>query len=1000
MGHEMTTWPDDKPDRGYFKNARTDGQPLFALPPGYDWTTQIEKYCSPGLLGRILARMRTVDHDGKLYDYIAAEPTAVDPDDESIPSADEIRTGAMTRSDTSLGRRSGYNEFSGVFCHRGLYDNARLIPENSVIAIEAGLEKGLHLHEIDVRLQTNADGSLSTRRAFVAHDSTADRVLGISPRMAETWSQRGARGAEIIGAPLVARRINMEDKDHPDFASSFLKTAAEVPGVESLLWQHYVANHAPVDGLSQARSPWQDREFNKNFYMNHGKTFQLDFLAPGDGFARFLAVNRDHRLQVSTSAGSLHVIIKGYNRDYPNGPALVEAVNNSPSYRLAAQVDTVQAHDAEVTTLACSGYDKMRMATGSRDKLVRIWESHTGKLLFTFEGHREKVTSVALSEKEDWVASGSVDRTVRVWNIKSGGLFRHFKDHGGPVQAVAFSPPSLDRETMVASGSDDHNVRIWEVESEKLLHTLNHGSQVSAVGFTTEDSGDRLVSASSGYGSIRFWNTTTGELIFTDNHGFVSSLSFSNFRVASGHTDDGSLRIWSTWRNAKVGYKLEHKLSHGVSITAVAFATTATSHAAKAHLHDRRVMSAGRDGSIKIWDVKDGTLVYVFQAHETCVTSLGFGAIRVTDTIMTGSREGQVRIWGYKSEVQTALSLKHPKPYKPHDRVIMVFDPEPIVKIALERKGWAVEGTTSEELLELLDLEYLTTTTRNHVMSFIMNPVPGYGQLICEIVHSGLGLGYNTLTGNAVNPKNGSPITDPEIIFAARLDRAMIDVSLELRERYRHMLFSSCTRLPDVIIGNKPFVVSAGDEDVANEDDDNEYFAQFRTGRMHKRQPGGPKIRGALRAIRGGMYPQSDLVVADDPYAEIAARTWIDEFAQLDRSQLMHMTYDQWIAQAAPNVREAVHLLNAGYLTNTVRLSTTHEETGNSRRSEDETLAVGPTLERQSYEALVVAAGMVADLRFEKPGDMAESVMGKPQLKKDGGIRKSWKTKWWPKEWW
>lgn len=937
--------------------------------------------------------MRTAEDDGNFYDYIAAEPTAVDPDDESIPSADDIRTGATRSGSISLERKSGYNQFSGVFCHRGLYDNARLIPENSIIAIESGLEKGLHLHELDVRLHTNADGSLSTRRAFVAHDGTADRTLGVSPRMSETWSQRGARGAGIIGAPLVARRVNTEDEEHPDYASTFLETGAVVPGVESLLWQHHVANHVPVDGSSRTRNPWQEREFKKSFYLKHSNTFQLDFLRPGDGFARFLAINRDHRLQVSPSTGSLHVIIKGYNRDYPNGPALVEAVNNSPSYRLAAQIDTIQAHDAEVTALASSGYDKMRMVTGSRDKLVRVWESHTGKLLFTFEGHREKVTSVSLAEKQDWVASGSVDRTVRVWNIKSGGLLRQFKDHRGPVQAVAFSPPRRDgrlhRETMVASGSDDHYVRIWEVESEKLLHTLNHGSQVSAVGFTTEDSGDRLVSASSGYGSIRFWDTTTGDLIFTDNHGFISSLSFSNFRVASGHTDDGSLRIWSTWRTNNVGYKLEHKLSHGVAITAVAFATTATSHAAKAHLHDNRVMSAGRDGSIKIWDVKDGTLVYVFQGHETCVTSLGFGAIRVTDTIMTGSRDGQVRIWGYKSDVQAALSLKHPKPYKPHDRVIMVFDTNPIVKIALERKGWPVEDTTYDELLELLDLEYLTTTTRNHIMSFIMNPVPGYGQIIPEVVHSGLGLGYDALRGTAVNPRNGSPITDPETIFAARLDRAMIDVSVELRERYRHMLFSSCTRLPDVIVDNK------GGKEVANEDDNNEYFAHFHTGRFHKFPPGAAGIRASLRAIRGGMYPQSDFVVADDPYAEIAARTWIDEFAQLDRSQLMHMTYDQWIAQAAPEVREAVHLLNGRYLTNTITLpDTIHEETGSSQPSEDETLAVGLTLEQESDEAWGETVGTMADLRLEKPGNMAESKMGDSPLKREGGRRKSWK------EWW
>jgi hypothetical protein len=43
-----------------------------------------------------------------------------------------------------------------------------------------------------------------------------------------------------------------------------------------------------------------------------------------------------------------------------------------------------------------------------------------------------------------------------------------------------------------------------------------------------------------------------------------------------------------------------------------------------------------------------------------------------------------------------------------------------------------------------------------------------------------------------------------------------------------------------------------------------------------------------------GLYPQSHIVVADQPLAEIAARTWIDEYAKLDRSLLLKRPKHTW----------------------------------------------------------------------------------------------------------
>jgi hypothetical protein len=189
--------------------------------------------------------------------------------------------------------------------------------------------------------------------------------------------------------------------------------------------------------------------------------------------------------------------------------------------------------------------------------------------------------------------------------------------------------------------------------------------------------------------------------------------------------------------------------------------------------------------------------------------------------------------------------------------------------------------------------EHLYRTFMNQVLSFV-GVGDGSYNFILEIVHSGLGLGYDKVNKTARNPLNGQLLADKDVVFDSRVDRVMIDVSLELRRRYPSLLFSSCTRLPDVITPK------------------GEYKAWHETSRLVRWADGEKGLSAKLRAMHGGLYPQCQLVVADDPAAEIAARTWIDQHGSghLDRSQLMHMTYDQWLAGAPRDVVAAITKLN------------------------------------------------------------------------------------------
>ena len=132
------------------------------------------------------------------------------------------------------------------------------------------------------------------------------------------------------------------------------------------------------------------------------------------------------------------------------------------------EVKTFRGHSHGVWAVAFSP-DGSTLASGGAERLVRMWDIETGRLLRSLRGHTHDIRAVVFTPDGQALATGSEDRTIRLWNGKTGEpmklLFSRY-DHN--VCCLSLSPDGL----MLARGSHNKDIKIWEVTTGTELMTL------------------------------------------------------------------------------------------------------------------------------------------------------------------------------------------------------------------------------------------------------------------------------------------------------------------------------------------------------------------------------------------------------------------------------------------------------------------------------------------------------------------------------------------------
>uniref|UniRef100_A0A6C0F0Z0 Uncharacterized protein n=1 Tax=viral metagenome TaxID=1070528 RepID=A0A6C0F0Z0_9ZZZZ len=182
-----------------------------------------------------------------------------------------------------------------------------------------------------------------------------------------------------------------------------------------------------------------------------------------------------------------------------------------------------------------------------------------GKPTTVKESHSSQVMSVVFNRTGDRIASGSADGTIKIWDVSSGVLLRVLKGEG-IVRSVEFNSDGTQIVSGVGNWTSKYKgdgtpavitysnceARIWDIEKGEIVQRIGHAGVVTSAKFNHDKTTPVVISGSTD-GIIKISSAETGKLFQTLDHeeSSVTSIVYSpkNERIFAG-LDDGSIYIW------------------------------------------------------------------------------------------------------------------------------------------------------------------------------------------------------------------------------------------------------------------------------------------------------------------------------------------------------------------------------------------------------------------------------------------------------------------------
>lgn len=286
-----------------------------------------------------------------------------------------------------------------------------------------------------------------------------------------------------------------------------------------------------------------------------------------------------------------------------------------------------------ITSVALSG-DGTVLLTGNRDGKARLWDTESGTVVHTVEGHTRDVLAVDVSHDGALLLTGGAERMAYLWDRETGDQLQYFPaDSQGSerIVSLALSPDT----TKVAMGTVGERVlRVFEADGGAPLFGL-WATNAEIVEFSADSS---RVMAGSPTG-----RTVASRPIPADGtptYGYF----LANDRSGVAFTPDGLSALVSS----PEPYNGEIYDLTGDAVTQVLEGHEDRIFAAKVGADGATAVTAAHDQTVRLWNLETGEEIRRFEGHSAAVRYVAFspdGTRILTSRDWIGDRPRSLRLW-------------------------------------------------------------------------------------------------------------------------------------------------------------------------------------------------------------------------------------------------------------------------------------------------------------------------------------------------------------------
>jgi WD40 repeat protein len=253
------------------------------------------------------------------------------------------------------------------------------------------------------------------------------------------------------------------------------------------------------------------------------------------------------------------------------------------------------------------------LATGGRDRLIKIWDNATGLEKWTLLGHTDAIEALAFSGDGKWLVTGAKDGRVKVWDLQAGKEIKNIEpvDHVGSLIFLPDSKKFVAWFLKPVSDTDSvSTLQTYETETGNVVASyVERNRAVTCGAFSTDG---ELAVTGDFQGSIRVSQIAKKERLRGDlaTHAkAVKDVALSpDKKTLITADEDGDVKVWDLADREALHTLSTHKNGlAGLTMSA----------------DGKRFATLGKDGQIKVFETREGKMVREWDL-QTSVSAIAF----------------------------------------------------------------------------------------------------------------------------------------------------------------------------------------------------------------------------------------------------------------------------------------------------------------------------------------------------------------------------------------